>query len=997
MLRIAKPMTSAKAAIEYYDTHLSRPLEGYYVKQQDQVERLGQWFGKTARMFGLEGDDVDREAFSSLANGINPVTGENLTMRRKANRRVGTDFSIAVPKSVSVSAIDDERISEALLRVGREVMSKIEEDVQVRVRTNGQNDNRITGNIIASEHLHTTTRPLKSTGMPSPHWHLHYFLFNVSYDDVEKKFKAVELGNVQFDRPYYDAMAHNLMAGELRKLGYEIRRTADAYEIAGIPDSVTKRFSGRTDEVKELIEDLGLTSAKGKAEAGAYSRTKKLKDFTLNELRDYWLGQLTDSELKAIELARSGTIGDGEWAATSAVTPRQSVDASLKHHHESHSTINKRRAMATAMLNGVGHVSPGDIQQELGREDIVHFNLAGEEKVGSREVLKQEQFVINRAKSGRGSRRQLILGKLKIEPVKDGGKSFELNADQQKAIRHIASSRDKYVLVEGKAGTGKTTMMKTAVEKMISETGKHVVTLAPTARASRGVLRDEGFEEADTLQKFLDSDEMMRAAKGQIIWLDEAAVASADDMAKLFIAAEKYEFDRVIIQGDPSQHESTKRSAGLFNLLKSHAGLKPIRVDRIMRQTGDYAKATKLLGDGKLGEGFDKLDELGLIQEVPHEKLAELAAKQAAEFTQQGVEVGLSSPVRVVGKQVSNKLRAELKESGRLGDSERDFIRLENRHLSLAKKEVASNYRSGDIVQFMKKVEGFKVGERVTVQAVHGDAVLVQKPGGAIKNLPLDETSAARFGVYQKRQARFAEGDTHRGIRAGDRIAIRKNGEDGSGHPLKKDDEFTVTAAKGGELQLAGGHVIAQKQARKIRRFGDKIKLTANGNSLDGRRLNNGDVVQVDRFTKEGNIRLTDGRVIDQSFGHFEPGWTETSYASQGSGYRKHLVVMDSEHFGPAINMRQFYVDATRGKKSRGLTIFTDDKAALRQAMQRSGGDQSMTEAMEQSGLVQPQQRRHRVLAMGQRAQQAMERIEKKWIALGNQAVRVPRPSFEPL
>ncbi|MEZ6098146.1 MAG: MobF family relaxase [Pirellulaceae bacterium] len=990
-------MTSAKAAIEYYDTHLSQALEGYYVKQQDQVERLGQWFGKTAVMFGLEGQEVDREAFSLLAQGVNPVTGEKLTMRQKDGRRVGTDFSMAVPKSVSVAAMDDERISEALLRVGRTVMGEIEKDMQVRVRANGQNDNRVTGNIIASEHLHTTTRPLKETGKSSPHWHLHYFLFNVSYDNVEKKFKAVELGNVQLDRPYYDAMAHNLMAAELVKLGYKIRRTADAYEIAGISDDIRQRFSGRSVEVKELIDGLGLKSAKAKATAGAYSRSKKQKDFTLGELREYWHGQLTDSECRAIERARLGESDGGAWAPTQRVTATQSVDNSLKHWHESHSTINKRRAMATAILYGVGHVSPQEIAQEFERPDIIHVKVAGEEKVGSREVLKQEQFVIDTAKAGRGSKPRLILGSLNIEPVSDGGKVFELNDDQQQAIRHIAASRDRFVLVEGKAGTGKTTMMKTAVEELVAETGKQVITLAPTARASRGVLRQEGFKDADTLQRFLDNDELMRAAKDNIVWLDEAAIASADDMARLFAAAGKYDFDRVIIQGDPSQHESTKRSAGLFNLLKSHAGIKPVVLDRIMRQTGDYARAAKLLGEGKLAEGFDMLDKLGLIQELPKEELHATAANQAADYIRQGVEVGLSSPVRLVGKQVSSKLRAELKEAGRLGDCERVFTRLENRHLSQAQREMASHYRLGDIVQFMKKVKGFKVGERVRVHAVEGEGVRVQKNDGSMRLLPLDENSAAKFGVYVERQVRFAESDFHRGIRAGDHITLRKDVTDSHGQLLRKDQECVVAAAKDGELTLASGGAIAQIHARKVKRFGDRIKLTANGNSLDGKRLNNGDVVQIDRFTKDGNIQLTDGRVIDQAFGHFELGWAETSYASQGSGYQKHLVVMDSDHFGPVINMRQFYVDATRGKKSRGLTIFTDDKQLLRRAMQRSGGDQSMTLALEQANAARMLHPCQRIHAMHKRAQDALEWIKEKWIALRNHDVSLLRPSLEPL
>lgn len=986
MLRIALPTVSAKSAIEYYDTHLSQPLEGYYMDEHDQVEINGTWFGKTAAMFGLQNQPVDRDTFAKLANHINPLTGENLTVRRKDNRRVGFDVSMHLPKSVSAAAMFDERITDAFVEVGRIVMGKIEEDVEVRVRAGGQSSNRKSGNLIASEHIHKATRPLKSTGIPQPHWHLHYFVQNVSWDETEKKFKALELENVRFDGPYYEAMAHSLMATKLKELGYGIRRTSNAYEIAGIPDSVVDKYSKRSEEVAQLVEELGLISAEGKAQAGAWSRERKTKLFTLSQLRKIWVSQLTEAEKQAILSAKDGGSDSvGPWSATAKVGAKDAIDWALKYWHETHSTMNLRRVLATAMRHSVGHLQPAEVAQEMGRDDVVHMNIAGEKRVGARRVLEQEQAIINQAKEAKGSRRQLIGGAFDIETVIEDGKRFELNKDQQKAIRHIASSRDQFVLVEGKAGTGKTSMMKSAVEKLITDAGKEVITLAPTAKASRGVLRDEGFKDADTLQRFLDSPERMAEARHHIVWLDEGAVSSADDLAGLFAAAEQYEFDRVIVQGDPSQHESVKRSGGLFNLLKSHAGLKPAVLETVMRQKGDYAKAEKLLGSGKIEQGFDLLDKLGMIVEVPRDELFDKAANEANAMMEKGIDVGLASPTNAEGKRAVRALRDHLRQQGRLGRTERSFKRLESRHLKLAEREVASNYRKGDIVQFMKKVPGFKVGERVTVEQIEGDNVTVKRHAGALTDLPLDDVAAAKFDIFVERNVTFAEGNSGRKIDAGDHIAIRKNTKTLDGQALKRNQEFTVAGTRNGQLVLQGGGVIDTKLARKIKPVGDRIKFAANGKTKDGKAINNGDVSQIRKFTKEGDIELTDGRVIDKDFRQFDLGWSMTSHASQGSGFKKHIVIQSSDSFGPASNIRQFYVDTSRGKGRRGLMVFTDDKHGLKQAISRVGGDMSMTEAIEHSQSLDPatpSTQRTRYERMHSAAHSAMDWMKEKWLQL---------------
>ena len=50
---------------------------------------------------GLSGT-VDKESFDRLCDNLDPRTGEQLTVRTRAERTVGYDFTFSVPKSVSL-------------------------------------------------------------------------------------------------------------------------------------------------------------------------------------------------------------------------------------------------------------------------------------------------------------------------------------------------------------------------------------------------------------------------------------------------------------------------------------------------------------------------------------------------------------------------------------------------------------------------------------------------------------------------------------------------------------------------------------------------------------------------------------------------------------------------------------------------------------------------------------------------------------------------------
>jgi ATP-dependent exoDNAse (exonuclease V) alpha subunit len=186
------------------------------------------------------------------------------------------------------------------------------------------------------------------------------------------------------------------------------------------------------------------------------------------------------------------------------------------------------------------------------REDVVAVDVEGQRMVTTRKVLSQEVSMLTFARNGHD----------RFAPFcKDVGPLPGLTEEQNAAARHLLLSRDRVSGVRGGAGTGKTRMMKetiTAIENAASEPGgfySKVFVFAPSAQASRGVLRDEGFSNAETLERLLIDEKLQKQTRGQVLWVDEASMISGRGMTRLFEVARAQEC-RIILSGDYRQHNS---------------------------------------------------------------------------------------------------------------------------------------------------------------------------------------------------------------------------------------------------------------------------------------------------------------------------------------------------------------------------------------------------------------------------------------------------------
>ena len=764
MLRITQN-NSPDRAKSYYST------SDYYSEGQELV---GVWKGKGAARLGLSGQ-VGREDWDALCDNRHPANGETLTPRTKRERRVGYDFNFHVPKSVSIlyGLTRDERILDAFRDSVEATMEDIEAEMQTRVRAGGRNEDRTTGNMVIGEFVHFTARPVE--GVPDPHLHAHCFVFNTTWDDHESRWKAGQFAALKRDAPFFEAVFHARVARRLEELGLPTQRTKQGWELAGVPQSAIEKFSRRTALIEEKAREAGITNPEAKGELGAKTRERKQKDLTLDELRGEWMSRMTADELAALEgvkarLGMEGLPEDGRAA-------REAALHAVGHCFERSAVVPERTLLAEAMKRAVGKASPESVAGSLAAEHLVVAEREGRRLATTRSVLEEETRMLAFARSGRGTCRPLGTPRYAL-------KRDWLNADQRRAVRHVLDSNDRVILVRGAAGTGKTTMMKEAVEG-IEAGGKRVFVFAPSADASRGVLREvEGFADADTVARLLVDERLQARIAGQVIWIDEAGLLGSRMMGRVFDLADRLGA-RVILSGDRRQHGSVERGAAL-RLLEEEAGLVPAEIREIQRQHGDYREAVRALSEGRTEDGFRELDRLGWIREVGETDRYKALADDYVATVEEGKTALVVSPTHLEGEWITDEIRARLKQAGRLGEGERTFVALESANLTEAEKAEPLNYSPGDVLVYHQNAKGHRKGERVIV----GD-----------EPLPLDQ--AERFQVYRPSVLPIAPGDV---------LHITRNGTTADGrHRLNNGSLYAVRGFDaGGNIVLANGWTVAK-------------------------------------------------------------------------------------------------------------------------------------------------------------------------------------------
>ncbi|MFT3909724.1 MAG: MobF family relaxase [Ferruginibacter sp.] len=852
MIRMLQSV-SGNAAKRYFNDGLQR--SDYYMDKQEIVEF--KFHGKLSERIGIS-NTGSKELFHILIENFNPVTGEKLTARKKANRTVGYDISFHCPKDVSLLHVlsKDNHILDVFKQSVNETMKDIEEDSLVRVRKDNKDENRKSGELLWAEFIHLTSRPTKGK-TPDPHLHCHCYTFNMAWDNIEQQFKAGQFRNIKRDMPYYQARFHKRLSDGLIKLGYRIGKTKDAFQILGIPKEARELFSKRTLEIKEFAEKNNIVSAKELDQLGSRTRAKKQKGLTMSQLIKDWRQQIHSLGMNSTEangtIIRHNTIEDSESNGT-----EHSINYSLEHHFERSSVFQDRKVLATtyryALGNSIASIDSLD-KAFTENKNIIHVKDEDINYCTTNSALEDERLMISLA----------LQGKKKFKPFYQAAPELSLKGEQADAVRTILTSRDQVSIIEGRAGTGKTTLMKEAV-RLIENTGQEVIVVAPTAQAARSVLKEEGFDNAETVAKLLTDKKLQQKLYNGVLWVDEAGLLGNRDMTAILTIAKKQKA-KVILGGDVKQHSSVGYGDAL-RLLKVLGGIGSSQVNTIYRQTNKlYREAVQYISDGNIHAGFKQLEAMGSIIEIDQSNPSNKLIKDYLNAINKGNSALVISPTHKQGESLTEDIREALKDRDIIGRQDHLIKKLTNLNLTLAEKGDLINYFPGLILQFNQNSKGIKRGSIWKIDAIKkGKMTIIGLEDS--KEICI-EKEKTKFDVFLESSLEVSKNDL---------IRITRNGFDKQNKRLNN----------GQELQV-----------------------------ID---------FEKDNCIKLINPQSKTEYILKEDFGHITHAYCTTSHASQGKTVDEVFIYQPTSTF-PATDRKQFYVSVSRGRKS--AKIYTDDKLEL--------------------------------------------------------------------
>jgi len=863
-----KAQYNLKNARQYFREHLQ---VGDYYAQENAVQ--GEWFGLGADKLGLQGT-VGEQAFLELCEGLNPVTGERLTMRKNttrfangketANRRIFYDFTISPPKSVSILGLyQDERIVEIHDAAIRKAVSEMESYAMTRVRKKGRSDDRETGNVVGACFRHDTSRAL------DPHLHTHCIVMNATFDAVEKRWKALQNYEMLKAQKFVENFYYHELAKGLKKLGYAIENNVRDFEVQGVSHKLVEKFSKRRQQIDEAVEEH-VSNGKFvwnvkelRAQIAHEKRARKIRDSSAEKLVEHWDSQLTNEERQLLKtvLARSRPSPNTKLGIEAI------VDWADEHMFERKSVVEDYQLKAAALARGRGE----SFALEKLDAEIVKRGYLGNgkgHKITSNLTLGRELEIVLAAKNGRMKHNHYCEEYLPSIPT--------VTEDQKRAIEKILSSRDFVTLFRGGAGTGKTFALQ-EVDRALKLEGFEVVVLAPQRQQVMD-LQNDGFE-AKTVSSFLNG---CKLPEGSVVIVDEAGQIGGKQMSDLFRAVKKAD-SRIILSGDTRQHGAVEASDAL-RAIEIHAGLFPAELNSIRRQNPDdarnekerafiseYRGAVKAASSGKILDSFERLDALGCVEELDEDSHSERLAEDYVSASRSGENTLVVAQTWDEIHAVNDAVRTRLKRGGMLGeDTELDFY--ETRELDSAQKRDARFYQENDYAFFVRSYGRFGKGDVAKVDATGPTGVSLTMEG---------KTSKVGF-------------------------------------------------------KRSSSYVVARKRKIPLA-VGDRLQMKFNGMSMEGRPILNGELVTVSRIFKNGNVSVRDGSgeaktlSPDQRLANL--GYAVTSYASQGKTVD--TVLFSDSQSKAATNRNQWYVSISRAR--RKIRIYTSSKEELRENLQRDG------------------------------------------------------------
>ena len=595
------------ASAEYYlesQRSYRHPNEYYTAGEEPD----GTWFNPHG-LFGLaDGSRIDSKDFHRLYNGFAPDGSGKLNQNAgKDTRSPGLDMTFSVDKSVSALwAIAEPEMRVAIERLAVDAAQAALQDTvfehcsYTRIKKGGSDvGTPVPADLMAAAFPHGTSRE------NDPQLHVHCTILNVARTHQDGKYRA---------HHQYPAYSWSKAAGALFRvyltwdlqqyLGVKMEQYGQngAYtRIPGMPEDLLSFWSKRRKGIITKAGELGIPvrgNASRLAGVNKLTRSGKSHDNDPEVRHRRWRGEV-ESFAERESLIASVTGNGVEILQQEIRKLTEELDA-LPGYLAREEAVFKRPDMVEAAANRAAGL--------LGREAVMtaiervrrnpeiealefpkataesNAGMTHTERYSTRHNLSQEQavkdMVVNMvADTSPGLPRPSV--QAKIETLQEQG--YPLSKEQIAAIRFATARNGLVAVIEGAAGSGKTTTLR-PITDLHREHGYEIV---PTAVAWRTAVALGNDCEArpvcvDKLLK-LAARGQMEIGKNTLIVVDEAGMLSTRQAHHILQLSERHGA-KIVFAGDTRQQQPVEAGPGL-RLIRDVAG--SIRVDRIRRQKAD--------------------------------------------------------------------------------------------------------------------------------------------------------------------------------------------------------------------------------------------------------------------------------------------------------------------------------------------------------------------------------------------------------------------------
>ncbi len=883
----------ASAAESYFSK------DNYYSQKN---EFRAAYYGKGAERLGLTDEAPSKERFAALLEG---KLSEDTHVKVSRGHRPGIDCTFSAPKSVSIAAfaIDNDKINadmqEAHNRAVDRALDYLEREcAQARKVVDGKQVAVKTENIVAVKFEHDASRELDAQ------LHTHCVIINAT-QAADGKWQALSNEEIYQKKMVLGAVYRAELARDLREKGYQLEeKKGGLYEIAGFKEDQLAEFSTRRQQIEEYMARNKMESAKEAAAAALNTRQfKKLVDH--KELVGAWKEKAHDLGITE----RTPHTG-GPPPLSREEAARNSVAFAIDKLSERQSAFSSKDFLLAALHDGIAKTDIAAIEHRIGTlvQDGPLLRLPDGRFTTEKAVAREEKTIAHMT-AGKEAVERIAHGK-EVRAAFDSFaavKKFDLTVGQKASSELILTTKDRYIGVEGFAGTGKTTMLE-FVKQEAEKNGYTVRGYCPSSAAAKVLQQETGIPSTTLASHLIEQHRGENTPAVKEVWvIDEASMVSAKQAHDLFEAAAKREA-RVVMLGDRKQLSAVEAGKPFAQLIDK--GMQYEQITEIRRQEVGSQLEKKL---AERGHGPEKIEqakksaaelkeavreaiegkvEKALERTVTYEikdrddRLDRIVGDYRALSPADRAETLIITSANADKHALNDKIRESLVAEGRLKGPEFSFGTLAGKNLEKAELAKCRNYEKGDVVRFNKSYRsiGVKSGQYAEVRSVD--------PASRTVTLALEDGTSLNW-----------------------------------------------------QPSRAGGVELYAKEERNIR-VGDLLRFTKNDKELGTRNGEKAEVIAIDHEARRAVLMVgKEAKTFDlDKLKHVDYSYAITVHSSQGMTCERALVNMDTSK-AALLGQESFYVSISRAKYE--VKIYTDSKEKLPDRLQKTMAQESALEQKE--------------------------------------------------